>query len=65
VSNLLATRVTNEEEEEVLEEFEQLQREALGLPEVPIYSLPQKDDRVGESRVPERAREEERVAISA
>jgi hypothetical protein len=65
VSNLLATRVTNEEEEEVLEEFEQLQREALGLPEVPIYSLPQRDDRVGESTVPERAREEERVAISA
>jgi hypothetical protein len=28
--------VTNEEEEEVLEEFEQLQRETLALPEVPI-----------------------------
>jgi hypothetical protein len=64
VSDLLATRVTNEEEEEVLEEFEQLQREALGLPEVPSHSLPQREDRVGESRVPERAREEERVAIS-
>jgi hypothetical protein len=61
----LATRVTNEEEEEVLEEFEQLQREALGLPEVPIHSLPQMEDRIRESREPERATEEERIAISA
>jgi ATP synthase subunit C len=37
----------------------------LGLREVPSHSLPQREDRVGESRVPERAREEERVAISA
>jgi len=64
VSNLLATRVTNEEEDEVLEEFEQLQREALGLPEVPIHSLPQ-EDRIEERTEPETAREEERVAISA
>jgi hypothetical protein len=62
----LATRVTNEEEEEVLEEFEQLQREALGMPEVPIHSLPQREEeRVGEGRVPEAGRGEERVAIPA
>jgi hypothetical protein len=65
VSNLLATRVTNEEEDEVLEEFEQLQREALGLPEVPIHSLPQGEDRIRERAELETAREEERVAISA
>jgi hypothetical protein len=65
VSNLLATRVTNEEEDEVLEEFEQLQREALGLPEVPIHSLPQEEVRIGGRTEPETARDEERVAISA
>jgi hypothetical protein len=65
VSNLLATRVTNEEEDEVLEEFEQLQREALGLPEVLILSLLQGEDRINERTELETAREEERVAISA
>ena len=40
---MLASKVTNEEEEEVLEELEQLHREALGLPDVPIYTLPQKE----------------------
>ena len=63
MSNLLATRVTNEEEEEVLEEFEQLRREGLGLPEAPIHPLPQRQNRAREERVPERSREEERVAI--
>jgi len=58
VSNLLATRVTNEEEEEVIAELEQLHREALGLPEVPIHSLPQKGmESNAEDRVPERERE--------
>jgi len=58
VSNLLATRVTNEEEEQVIAELEQLHREALGLPEVPIHSLPQKDmESNAEDRVPERERQ--------
>ena len=39
----MASKVTNEEEEEVLEELEQLHREALGLPDVPIHTLPQKE----------------------
>jgi len=58
VSNLLATRVTNEEEDEVLAELEQLHREALGLPEVPIHSLPQKGTETNlEDSVPARERE--------
>jgi charged multivesicular body protein 6 len=67
VSNLLATRVTNEEEEEVLEELEQMHREALGLPNVPIRTLPNKEPVIKEDvhAVPEQEREEERQAILA
>jgi hypothetical protein len=59
--------VTNEEEEEVLEELEQMHREALGLPEAPIHALPQKEpeDKVDQNTVPEQEREEERQAILA
>jgi len=68
VSNLLASKVTNEEEEEVLEELEQLHREALGLPDVPIHTLPQKES-VGKTDEPavavEQEREGERQAILA
>jgi hypothetical protein len=62
---LLASRVTNEEEDEVLEELERMHREALGLPDVPIHTLPQKEPtlKVGEDRVPEA--EEERQAVLA
>ena len=62
--------MTNEEEEEVLEELEQLHREALGLPDVPIHTLPQKEP-VGEvdepavTEVTEAQREGERQAILA
>jgi hypothetical protein len=63
VSNLLAMRVTNEEEEEVLEELEQLHQEALGLPEAPIHLLPQKEPEVVGDMVTERDREGEREAI--
>ena len=40
----------------MLEELEQLHREALGLPNVPIHALPQKDPgvNVDENTVPER-----------
>lgn len=67
VSRLLASRVTNEEEEEVLEEYEALHREALGLPEVPIHSLPRKEPGVEEhTQVPlQEEREEERQAVLA
>lgn len=67
VSNLLASKVTSEEEDEVLEEFEQLRREALGLPEVPIHTLPQKDPgvKVDQSTVPEEEPEHGRQAILA
>lgn len=67
VSNLLASKVTNEEEEEVLEEFEQLRREALGLPDVPIHTLPQKEpgDKVDQNALPEQEREQERQAVLA
>lgn len=68
VSNLLASRVTNEEEEEVLEEYEQMRREALKLPDAPIQQLPQKvPEAVGNQNLvaaqPER--EEERQAVLA
>ena len=56
---MLASKVTNEEEEEVLEELEQLHREALGLPDVPIHTLPQKEP-VSEVDEPVVAAEEER-----
>jgi hypothetical protein len=65
---LLASKVTNEEEEEVLEELEQLHREALGLPDVPIHTLPQKEpvNKVAEPVVAaEQEREGERQAILA
>jgi hypothetical protein len=68
VSNLLASRITNEEEEEVLEEYEQMRREALKLPDVPMHKLPQKEPEVIEdkdSTVPQPEREEERQAILA
>ena len=68
MSELLATRVTNEEEEEVLEEFEQLRREALGLPNVPVHQLPQKEPGVKQpAQVAETEEhpEEERQAVLA
>jgi hypothetical protein len=68
VSNLLASQVTNEEEEEVLEEYEQMRREALKLPDVPIHKLPQKEPEAIEDHnlfVPQPEREEERQAILA
>ena len=66
MSNLLASKVTNEEEEEVLEELEQLHREALGLPDVPIHTLPQKEPvKVDEPEVADSEREAEREAILA
>ena len=58
VSELLATRVTNEEDEEVLEELEQMHREALGLPSVPAHQLPNKEPR-GKEPVQVVASEEE------
>jgi hypothetical protein len=63
----LASKVTNEEEEEVLEELEQLHREALGLPEVPIHRLPQKEPAgtVDEPAAVEPEREGERQAMLA
>lgn len=59
--------VTNEEEEEVLEELEQMHREALGLPDVPIHTLPQKEpgDKVDQNTVHEQEQEQERQAILA
>jgi hypothetical protein len=72
VSNLLASRVTNEEEDEVLEEYEKMHREALGLPDVPIHTLPQKEPgvkvpsvKVAGDTKPEQEREEERQAVLA
>ncbi len=67
LSNLLASKVTNEEEEEVLEEFEQMRREALGLPDVPIHTFPLKEPGVKENQNPvhEQEREQEREAILA
>ena len=67
VSRLLASRVTNEEEEEVLEEYEAMHREALGLPQVPIHSLPNKEPGVEEhAHLPaQEEREEERQAVLA
>lgn len=61
----MASRVTNEEEEEVLEELEQMHREALGLPSVPIHTLPNKQPAIKDDiqAVPEQEREEERQAI--
>lgn len=63
----MASKVTNEEEEEVLEELEQLHREALGLPEVPIHTLPQKEPagKVDEPAAMEPEREGERQAMLA
>ena len=64
---MLASKVTNEEEEEVLEEYEQMQKEALGLPEVPIHSLPERNPEET-TQVPVREREperEERQAVLA
>ena len=65
---MLASKVTNEEEEEVLEEYKQMQKEALGLPEVPIHSLPERNPEET-MQVPvqerEREREEERQAVLA
>ena len=64
---MLATRITNAEEDEVLEEYERLEREALGLPDVPIHTLPQKEpteeDRV--QQLLERQEQEQREAIPA
>ena len=62
----MASKVTNEEEEEVLEELEQLHREALGLPDVPIHILPQQEP-VGKIDEPAVAVEQEgeRQAILA
>jgi hypothetical protein len=60
--------VTNEEEEEVLEELEQLHREALGLPDVAKHTLPQKEPEVkedGDVVQAERQREERKQAILA
>ena len=50
-----------------MEEYEKMQREALGLPEVPIHSLPHKEPRVEEHvEVPvQEEREEERQAVLA
>lgn len=65
---MLATKVTNEDEEEVLEELEQLQREALGLPSVPIHQLPITEPGVEQdTRVPagEEESQEERQAVLA
>ena len=65
---MLASKVTNEEEEEVLEELEQLHREALGLPDAPIHTLPQKEpvSKIDEPVVAaEQEREGERQAILA
>jgi hypothetical protein len=63
---LLASKVTNEEEEEVLEEYERMQKEALGLPEVPIHSLPRRDpEETTQVPVREEEREEERQAVLA
>jgi charged multivesicular body protein 6 len=64
VSNLLASRVTNEEEEEVLEEFEQLHREALGLPEVPVHRLPTEEPQVEDVRVEEQPTEERQAVFA-
>jgi hypothetical protein len=64
----LASRVTNEDEEEVLEEYEQMHREALGLPEVPIQDLPKVPERVpriDETEPLPEGMEEERQAILA
>ena len=51
----------------MLEELEQMRREALGLPDVPIHTLPQKEpgDKVDQNAVPEQEREQERQAILA
>ena len=51
----------------MLEELEQMHREALGLPEVPIHTLPQKDPGIKEDQnlVAEHERQEERQAILA
>jgi hypothetical protein len=50
-----------------LEELEQMRREALGLPEAPIHTLPQKEPEVKEDQnvvsLPEQ--QEERQAILA
>jgi hypothetical protein len=50
-----------------LEELEQMHREALGLPSVPIHTLPNKEPAIKEDihAVPEQEREEERQAILA
>ena len=50
-----------------MEEFEQMHREALGLPEVPIHKLPQTEPRVGQNvdKLPQPEQEEERQAILA
>lgn len=65
---MLASKVTNEEEEEVLEEYERMQKEALGLPEVPIHSLPERNPEETTQvpvREPEPEPEEERQAVLA
>ena len=62
---MLASKVTNEEEEEVLEEYERMQKEALGLPEVPIHSLPQRHGVDEGTEVPVQERNEESQAVLA
>jgi hypothetical protein len=42
-----------------------MHREALGLPDAPKYTLPQKQPTVDEEIVPELEREEERQAVLA
>jgi hypothetical protein len=51
----------------VLEELEQMHREVLGLPDVPIHTLPQNEPRVkvDQNPVQEQEREEERQAVLA
>ena len=66
VSKLLATRITNEEEDEVLEEYEQLHREALGLPNVPIHTIHQKEPTIEDvNKLPQPESEAERYAVLA
>ena len=50
-----------------MEELEQMHREALGLPDVPIHTLPQKDPgvKVDQPEVQEQEPEQERQAILA